>query len=231
MTRTSANRWGVGAITALGVLAASPAAQTQGFFKPLFEPFSNPAIVPARPEPSQPPSSRALPFAGEGDIFGRPAMQPPPRASASIDAGGGSQAYCVRACDGRYFPISTGGSQSNAASCNSFCPASETRVVYGSTIDHAATENGKLYSQLPNAFRYRTELVAGCTCNGKDSFGLAQIKIEDDPTLRKGDIVAGANGLVVASRTAEKRGASVNFSPASASVRAKYQRLPVVAAE
>ena len=84
---------------------------------------------------------------------------------------------------------------------------------------------------MPNAFRYRSELVAGCTCNGKDSFGLAQIKIEDDPTLRKGDIVAGANGLVVASRTAEKRGGSVNFSPVSASVRAKYQRVPVVAAE
>ena len=231
MTRTSANRWGVGAITALGVLAASPAAQTQDFFKPLFEPFSNPAIVPARPEPSQPPSSRSLPFAVESDMFGRPAGQPQPRA-VSVDAGGGgSQAYCVRTCDGRYFPISTGGSQSNAASCNSFCPASETKVVYGSTIDHAATENGKLYSQLPNAFRYRSELVAGCTCNGKDVFGLAQIKIEDDPTLRKGDIVAGANGLVVASRTAEKRGASVNFSPASASLRAKYQRVPVVAAE
>src|ERR1041385_8526514 len=180
MTRTSANRWGVGAVAALGVLAASPATQTQDFFKPLFEPFSNPAIVPARPEPSQPQSARSLPFAGEGDMFGRSGVQPQPRA-ASVDAGGGSQAYCVRTCDGRYFPISTGGSQSNAASCNSFCPASETKVVYGSTIDHAATENGKSYSQLPNAFRYRNELVAGCTCNGKDSFGLAQIKIEDAP--------------------------------------------------
>ena len=230
MTRTSANRWGVGAVAALCILGVAQTAQALDFFKPLFEPFSNPAIMPARPEPSQPRSSRSLPFAAEGDIFGRPAMQPQPRASASIDAGGGSQAYCVRTCDGRYFPISTGGSQSNAASCSSFCPASETKVVYGSTIDHAATENGKLYSQLPNAFRYRSELVAGCTCNGKDAFGLAQIKIEDDPTLRKGDIVAGANGLVVASRTAEKRGA-VNFSPASASLRAKYQRVPVVAAE
>src|ERR1044072_482076 len=142
MTRTSANRWGVGATIALGVLAASPAAHTQGFFKPLFEPFSNPAIMPARPEPSQSSSSRAMPFAGEGDIFGRPAMQPQPRASVSVDAGGGSQAYCVRTCHGRYFPISTGGSQSNAASCNSFCPASETKLVYGSTIDHAATRSG-----------------------------------------------------------------------------------------
>lgn len=228
MTRTSANRWGVGAVVALGVLAASPAAQTQDFFKPLFEPFSNPAIV---PQPSQPGSGRSLPFANEGDMFGRPAMQPRPRLSASGDTGGSGQAYCVRTCDGRYFPISAGDNQSHAASCHSFCPASETKVVFGSTIDHAATENGKPYSQLPNAFRYRNELVAGCTCNGKDSLGLARIKIEDDPTLRRGDIVAGANGLVVASRSAEKRGGSMNFSPASASVREKYQRVPVVAAE
>src|SRR5437868_9625531 len=222
MTRTSANRWGVGAIAALCILGAGPAAQARDFFQALFGEFSdNPALAPARPAPSQQEPSRSLPFANEGDMFGRPAGPPQPRASAQADAGGGSQAYCVRTCDGRYFPITTGGSQSNAASCNSFCPASETKVVYGSNIDHAATENGKLYSQLPNAFRYRSELVAGCTCNGKDAFGLAQIKIEDDPTLRKGDIVAGANGLVVASRTAENRGASLNFSPASASVRAR----------
>ena len=110
-----------------------------------------------------------------------------------------------------------GDGQSRAASCNSFCPASETKVVYGSSIDHAATENGKPYSELPNAFRYRNELVAGCTCNGKDQLGLAPVKIEDDPTLRKGDIVAGANGLVVAARASDRRGASLNFSPASAS--------------
>ncbi|HEU0083216.1 MAG TPA: DUF2865 domain-containing protein [Bradyrhizobium sp.] len=231
MTRTSANRWGVGAVAVLGVLAAAQGAQALDFFKPLFEPESNPAILPARPAPAQSGAPRSLPFANEGDMFGRPAVQPRPRVAASADSGGGSQAYCVRTCDGRYFPISTGDNHSAAASCNSFCPASETKIVYGSSIDHAATDNGKPYSQLPNAFRYRNELVAGCTCNGKDSVGLAQIKIEDDPTLRKGDIVAGANGLVVASGSTEQRGASVNFSPVSASLRAKYQRVPVVAAE
>jgi hypothetical protein len=229
MTRTSANRWGLGAVAAL-CLAAAPAAQAQNFFQALFGTFSdNPSLAPTRPPPSQ-PEPRALPFSN--DMFGRPTEQPRARAAASVDVGsGGSQAYCVRSCDGRYFPLSTSDGQSYAATCSSFCPASETKVVYGGSIDHAATENGKPYSQLPNAFRYRTELVAGCTCNGKDSFGLAQIKIEDDPTLRKGDIVAGANGLVVASRMSERRGGSVNFSPVSASLRAKYQRVPVVAAE
>ncbi|HEV7880292.1 MAG TPA: hypothetical protein VGP39_19730, partial [Bradyrhizobium sp.] len=71
----------------------------------------------------------------------------------------------------------------------------------------------------------------GCTCNGKDQLGLAPIKIEDDPTLRKGDIVAGENGLVVAARVPDKRGAALNLSPASPQIRAKYQRVPVVASE
>jgi hypothetical protein len=207
---------------AVCVLSATPAAQARDFFSALFGAFSdNPSLAPSRPERSAP-----LPFASEGDFFGRPAEPARPRVSY-----GGGQAYCVRTCDGRYFPIAAGDGQSRAASCNSFCPASETKIVYGSSIDHAATENGKPYSELPNAFRYRNELVAGCTCNGKDQLGLAPVKIEDDPTLRNGDIVAGANGLVVAARASDRRGASLNFSPASAQVRAKYQRMPVVAAE
>jgi hypothetical protein len=207
---------------ALCALSAAPAVQARDFFSALFGAFSdNPSLAPSQPERSAP-----LPFASEGDLFGRPPARP--RVSYS---GGGGQAFCVRTCDGRYFPIAAGDGQSRAASCNSFCPASETKVVYGSSIDHAATENGKSYSELPNAFRYRNELVAGCTCNGKDQLGLAPVRIEDDPTLRKGDIVAGATGLVVASRVTDRPGGSLNFSPASASVRAKYQRVPVVAAE
>jgi hypothetical protein len=221
MNATSGKALVFAVLAVAGVLATAPAAQARDFFSALFGAFSdNPSLAPSVPQHSAP-----LPFASEGDLFGRPAEQTRPRVSY-----GGGQAYCVRTCDGRYFPITAGDGQSRAASCNSFCPASETKIVYGSSIDHAATENGKPYSELPNAFRYRNELVAGCTCNGKDQIGLAPIKIEDDPTLRKGDIVAGSNGLVVASH-ADRRGASLNFSPASASVRAKYQRVPVVASE
>jgi hypothetical protein len=226
MRSTSANRWGLGAVIAVCVLSAAPTAQARDFFTALFGAFSdNPSLAPAQPERSAP-----LPFASEGDPFGRPGAPARPRVSYSA-GGGGDQAFCVRTCDGRYFPITAGDGQSRAASCNSFCPASETKVVYGSSIDSATTEKGKPYSELPNAFRYRNELVAGCTCNGKDQLGLAPVKIEDDPTLRKGDIVAGANGLVVAASASDRRGASLNFSPASAQLRAKYQRVPVVAAE
>ena len=217
MNRRSGKQVALGVAAALCVLALAPAAQAEDFLSALFGVFGG-----GRPHA---PAIR-LPFVGEGNPFA-PQNDGRPRAGYF----GGSQAYCVRTCDGRYFPISASDSQSRAASCNSFCPASETKVLYGSNIDNAATESGKPYSELPNAFRYRTELVAGCTCNGTDQIGLAPVRIENDPTLRKGDIVAGAGGLMVAGRSADKRGASLNLSPASRQIRSRYQRVPVVAQE
>jgi Protein of unknown function (DUF2865) len=213
MLRKSAKRLGLGAVALACVSALAPAAQAEDFLSALFGAFG------ARPPRSAPYVS--LPFANDG----------PPMAQVDRPRFGGGQAYCVRTCDGRYFPISASDNASRAASCNSFCPASETRVFYGSPIDDATSETGNPYSELPNAFRYRTELVAGCTCNGRDQVGLAPVKIENDPTLRKGDIVASESGLLVAGRSADKRGASLNFSPVPERIRAKYSRVPVVAAE
>jgi hypothetical protein len=217
MVRRSSRQVALGATAAaLCALAPAPAAQAEDFLSALFGAFGGGRW--------RPPAIRP-PFVGEGGPFA-PQNEAHPRAGYF-----GSQAYCVRTCDGRYFPISSSYSQSRAAACSSFCPASETKVVYGSSIDDAATEHGQPYSELPNAFRYRNELVAGCTCNGKDQVGLASVKIENDPTLRKGDIVAGADGLMVAGRSADKRGVSLNFSPVSEKIRARYQRVPVVASE
>ena len=202
-----------GAAALLSASTLAPAAHAEDFLSALFGAFG------VRPQVSAAPLS----FANEGDTR---TLQNTAR--SRVGYSGGAQAYCVRTCDGRYFPIGGSNGQSRAASCSDFCPASETKVVYGSNIDNAATESGKPYSELPNAFRYRNELVAGCTCNGKDQIGLAPVKIENDPTLRSGDLVAGADGLMVAGRAADRRGASLNFSPASGSLRA---RVPVVASE
>jgi Protein of unknown function (DUF2865). len=213
MKRRSATWVALGMAASLG--AATLPAHAEDFFSALFGGFGG-----GRSHAS------SMPFASDGGPIA-PQVEARPRTGYS----GGGQAYCVRTCDGRYFPISGSDRQSRAASCNSFCPASDTKVVYGSNIDNAATESGKPYSELPNAFRYRNEIVAGCTCNGKDQVGLAPVKIENDPTLRKGDIVAGSSGLVVAGRGADKRGASLSFSPAPEAVRVRYQRVPVLASE
>ena len=205
-------KWILGGLAALIVVTLPLAAQAEDFLSTLFGAFG---------ANRSPPPATPLSFGGEPNVV----FPPDGQVSRPRIYGGGSQAYCVRTCDGRYFPLTTSDSASRAAACESFCPASETKLFYGSSIDNAAAENGKSYSELPNAFRYRSELVAGCTCNGKNQTGLAPVKIENDPTLRKGDIVAGENGLLVAGRSPDKRGASLNFSPASEKVRAKYERV------
>ena len=202
-----------GLALALGAAAVPLAASAEDFFSALFGGFG------ARP-PAPPPRPFFAPFGRDDDPIERP------RRRASFDGG---QAWCVRSCDGRYFPVSGNDNKSRAASCSSFCPASQTSLVYGNDIDSAVTEDGKPYSELPNAFRYRTAFVAGCTCNGKDPAGLAAIPIDNDPTLRKGDLVASDHGLVVATRDAA-RGGSANFSPLPPSAQARYRNLPVVAA-
>ena len=193
-----------------------PSASARDFFSSFFNALTG------RPEQ---PSQQVLGYNGDGDT-----QLPASAKQGAPSYGGRSSAYCVRTCDGRYFPISANNEQSRAATCNSLCPASETRVFYGSSIDHATSDGGKPYASLPNAFKYREQLVQGCTCNGKDSVGLAAISIEDDKTIRKGDIVAGEEGLIVANRAADRRSrTAVNFSPAPQQIRAKFERPHAVA--
>ena len=194
-------------------LSLAPSAHAEDFFSALFGGFR-----------MRPPPEIRVPF--QNDDMPR---YDAPRQRASY---GGGTAYCVRGCDGRYFPAQGNDAESKAQSCKSFCPASETSLVYGSNIDDATTDSGKSYSDLPNAFRYRNEIVSGCTCNGKDPAGLAPVKAVDDPTLRKGDIVAGSDGLVVANSNAnDRRGVAMNFSPLPDKLRAKFRQVPVVAKE
>jgi hypothetical protein len=194
------------------LIAAPAPSHAQGFFDALFGALGRAARAPAREQPF---------------IFGD--QQPDSRPQqGEMSAGGNGGAYCVRSCDGRYFPAPAAGGQSRAEVCNSFCPAGETKVFYGRNIDGARSADGKAYAALPNAFRFRNELVANCTCNGKDSFGLARIDINRDPTLRRGDIVASGDGLVVATGPVSKRGGA-DFSEVPASVRASFAKMPVVA--
>jgi hypothetical protein len=205
MLSTAVRVAAAGAVAAVVIGSDAPAAQARDFFSSFFGALSG------RPSPPPQPS-----FGNPGDPFS-------PQASAPAPSGGRSTSYCVRTCDGRYFPIFASSEQSRVAACSSLCPASETKVYYGSSIDGARSENGKPYSSLPNAFKYREQLVSGCTCDGKDTVGLASVDIKDDKTLRSGDIVAGEGGLIVASRTGDRKSVA-NFTPAPDSIRAKFER-------
>jgi hypothetical protein len=224
MLRKSIRQVTLGGAVALCALALAPAAHAENdFLAALFGAFGG--------GHSRGAEIIRVPYGNEGEPAGPQNFPQGDAPGSRFVTYGGGQAYCVRTCDGRYFPLQGSDKESRAASCNSFCPTSNTEVVYGSSIDSAATTSGKPYSELPNAFRYRNEIVAGCTCNGKDQFGLAPVKVEDDPTIRKGDLVARADGLMVAGRSADRRGAALNFTPVSKSILARHQRVPVVAKE
>jgi len=140
----------------------------------------------ARPAPPQ-ASFFADPFANN-----QPAPQPAPMQRT---AGGSGPAFCVRSCDGKYFPL-TMRNASPAQTCQAFCPASPTKVFYGSHIDGATSGNGERYADSENAFAYRKALRADCTCNGRSPSGLAPVDLTLDSSLRSGDVVATTDGLV-----------------------------------
>jgi hypothetical protein len=123
----------------------------------------------------------------------------------SIGGGGRYVAYCVRLCDGRYFPMQRHSNATSIQLCNAFCPSAKTQVFNGSQIDHAVAANGARYANLDNAFVYREKIVPGCTCNGKDAFGLAKVDIKSDPTLKPGDIVATEDSQKAAFAAAANR--------------------------
>lgn len=111
---------------------------------------------------------------------------------------GRSVAYCVRLCDGRYFPMQRHSNATSIQLCNAFCPAAKTQVFNGSQIDHATASNGARYANLENAFVYREKIIPNCSCNGKDAFGLAKIDVASDPTLKPGDIVSNGDNVKAA---------------------------------
>jgi hypothetical protein len=122
----------------------------------------------------------------------------------------GGMAFCVRLCDGRYFPIQRHAGNSPAQVCSSFCPASATKIYNGSSIDHALAADGKRYAELGTAFVYREKVVPDCTCNGRDAFGLVNTPVAEDATLRPGDIVATNGGLMAYNGGAGKQ---ASFTP------------------
>jgi hypothetical protein len=192
----------------LGLAGSVQPAAAQGLFDALFGGFQRRA-----PMPPQTTS-----YADPLGVFGGE-----PRRSAESGFGHGT-VYCVRTCDGRYFPLQRHAGAAPAELCKSFCPAAKTMVFSGGKIDTAVAQNGTRYADLDNAFAYRDKVTDSCSCNGKDGLGLARVETSGDPTLRPGDIVATDDGLATftgRSRTAE-------FTPISSSSSEWARRLAEV---
>jgi hypothetical protein len=141
--------------------AASPPAQGRNLFEQLFNPNSSGGFQPDAP----------------GNSF---------------------RTVCVRTCDGYFFPISYSTSPSrfadDARTCQRMCPASEALLYThrnpGEDMNQATSAGGRLYTELPNAFKFRTEFNAACSCKKQGETWAEALKgTEDRSTIEQGDIV------------------------------------------
>ena len=151
-----------------------------------------------------------------------------PASPPSTPQHGGATAYCVRSCDGFFFPVgpaqSGNGRQAQEMTCNAMCPGADValyRTSNGGTIENAAGPRGQLYQSLRNAFRFREKVDATCTCSGLGVTGLGRVAITHDFTLRSGDIVVTERGVRIFA------GASrFPYRPADFVAARAYSRLP-----
>jgi len=188
-------RRGVAVLLASALLLAPRDAAAEGLFDLLFGGFHK------QQRQATPPQANFF-----ADPFGQ--NQPPARPIVSSSG----PAFCVRGCDGKYFPLARA-NVSPVQMCQAFCPASPTKVFFGDNIDNAMTATGERYADSDNAFAYRKALRADCTCNGRDSTGLAPVDLTLDTTLRAGDVIATTDGLVAYSGIKLGNNQSPEFTP------------------
>jgi hypothetical protein len=197
-----------GALAAAALATVPVSAHAEGLLDFLFggqQQQAPPPDVNSYAEPPPAPIGRVAPVA--------------PMGSESVRQGGGDTghavAYCVRLCDGQHFPLEHMTNATPVETCRAMCPASKTKVFFGSEIGGSAAKDGQHYADLDTAFIYRKQLVANCTCNGKDAFGLAPYDMSKDPTLRAGDIVSTKDGFVAYSGGSRQSGAFTPVDTAS----------------
>lgn len=113
-------------------------------------------------------------------------------------AAGTFRTVCVRTCDGYYFPISFAAPASKFAedehTCQRMCPAAEVSLYSyrnpGEEVSQAVSQSGRLYTELPTAFRYRQEYNPACSCRRPGQSWADALKGNGaDDTVVRGDIV------------------------------------------
>jgi hypothetical protein len=127
----------------------------------------------------------------ESDINAAPLQVPNVPASSTY------RTLCVRTCDGYYFPISYATVPArfgeDERTCQRLCPAAEVHLYThrnpGEEVDQAVSLSGAPYTQLPAAFKYRTEYNASCSCRAPGQSWAEALGVGKDQTVQQGDIV------------------------------------------
>lgn len=173
-------------------LASAPTPlAAEGLLEFLFGP--EPTAQPApRPRDAPPPRRARV----QGDLrFARPREGAGGNAFSSDPSAGG---FCVRTCDGYYFPLIKSTRATRQQSCELACPSAQMEIFDGATIETARNRKGQRYSALPRAFAFRDKAAGACACNDPQT---AQADLErsarNDPTLQSGDVVVETEGAFV----------------------------------
>lgn len=138
-----------------------------------------PGVGPARVRTAPGPSSFFAALFGlpSGPAPGEETIDETVDPALSDQLSGSFRTLCVRTCDGYYFPISFNAPKGRLATdtnvCRALCPGTETRLYYhhnpGEEAEQAiAADTGEPITRLPNAFRYRSQVVPACTCGRPD---------------------------------------------------------------
>ena len=122
----------------------------------------------------------------EGDGSGRGASH----------AGG----YCVRTCDGYFFPLIKSARATRQQSCNFACPSATVEIYDGSSIESSRSARGQTYKALMDSLA--SHPASGrCSCNDPStSAAYSRAAARTDPTLQNGDFVIEDEGPLVFGR-------------------------------
>jgi hypothetical protein len=111
--------------------------------------------------------------------------------------------FCVRQCDGYYFPVSFStdhfGIERDAAACSKLCPGVKMELYFHrtstETAEHMASSvDGTLYASLENAYAYQQEYNPDCAC---DFSRLDRRNAIDIPASASNDGIAERHSRVI----------------------------------
>lgn len=155
------------------------------------------SIRPASIRRAEPPRARRAP----------PETVERPVAAEQAPGGSGLQSYCVRDCDGYFFPVGnytgTADTATHQRACGSLCPGARTTLYIlragSDKIEDAVAARGRnAYSRLTASLRRRGDGAKeqSCSCHS-DIEESPTAALYRDPTLRRGDAVMTAHGVEV----------------------------------
>jgi hypothetical protein len=165
---------------------------------------------------------------------GMPEGAPPPAAPTQQNPRGGSEALCVRTCDGGFFPLVFSAQHTSPETltdlCKASCPNAEVRVytrVPGQEVKTAVGLDGTPYMDLPAALKFEKTYDPACTCKPPGQTW-AEALANAERVLgheRKGDII------VTPEKSAEMSRPTLNAAQRSKLIGATSARAAAAAAK